>query len=167
MENPIKRFFERPRQKSDSLELNDKEISQLMIDIERVWMSEELPSGGYALVEDLKQLSESDSTQALSSLLLPYLSLNLEERLASVGIAVGELTPNRATPSGVSGYLRSGTPMVLLTLNTPEDFHRPIEIAGAIGRMIYGPNDESIRKFIEAFNSSGALIAFTNPDAIE
>jgi len=167
MENHLKTFFEKPHQKSDSLELNDEEMSQLMLDVDKVWMSDELPEGGYTLVENLKQLTESDSAQELALLLLPYLSLNLEERLASVGIAVGKLTPNKATPSGVRGFLRSGTPMVLISPNAPEDFHRPIEIARAIGQMIYGRNDEPVRKFVEAFNKDGALSTLSISNAIE
>lgn len=162
MENPIKRFFEKPRQRSDSIELSDEEMSQLMLDVDKVWMSEGLPKGGYVLIDNLKQLPEPDAAQVLSSLLAPYLHLNLGDRLGSVGIAVGELTPNISTPSGVRGILRSGTPILLTTHNRPEDFHRPIEIACEIGKMIYGRNDESILKFVRAFDVENALCEDTS-----
>lgn len=167
MENPLKRLFEKPRRRIDSLELSDEEMSQLMLDVDKVWMSDDRPDWGYDLIESLKQLSEPGAAQVLSSLLVPYLSLDLEDRLGSVGIAVGELTPNNSTPSGVRGMLRSGTPILLTTRNSPEDFHRPMEIARAIGQMIYGRNDDAVRKFVEAFSKKGALSEFTHPDAVE
>lgn len=168
MENPLKKFFERPRQKSDSLELSDKEMSQLMIDVDRVWLSDDMPEGGYMLLQTLRQLAEGEAAQTLSSLLSPHLQLDLKQRIISAGIGVGELTSNISLPSGVHGFLRSDHPILLLTNIAPDDYNRPLEIACEIGKMIYGrDNPEAILKFVKAFEANFALTDHTQLKEIE
>lgn len=158
MENPLKRFFEKPDRQSGSLELSDKEESQLMLDLDKVWVSDDMPEGGYMLLQTLRQLPEVDAARTLSSLIIPYLDLDLEERIRATGIGVGELTPNKSMPSGVHGMLRSDHPILLITNNSPEDYNRPLEIACEIGKMIYGrDNPNAILKFVQALDISSAL----------
>ncbi len=168
MENPIKRFFEKPHERSGALELSDKEMSQLMLDLDKVWMSDDMPDGGYMLLQTLRQLSEAEAAQTLSSLLTPNLNLDLKQRIISTGIGVGELTPNVSMPSGVHGMLRSDHPILLLTNNAPDDYNRPLEIACEIGKMIYGrDNPAAILKFVKAFEANFALTDHTQFKGIE
>lgn len=157
MEKGLNRLFERSRKRSNESVMTNKELSQLIEDVDKVWVSDEMPEGGYMLIQSLRQLSESESAQALAELLIPHLDLSLNQRLCSAGIAVGELTPNESTPSGVRGMLRSDHPILLVTENEPDDHYRPIEIAREIGKMIYGRNEDSIMKFVQAFDASAAL----------
>jgi hypothetical protein len=167
MENPIKKFFEKPRKQSDSLELSDEEASQLMLDLDKVWLSDDMPEGGYMLLQTLRQLPETDAARTLSSLLMPHLHLDLKQRIISTGIGVGELTPNISMPSGVHGMLRSDHPILLIANNSPEDYNRPLEIACEIGKMIYGRNNEAILKFVKAFDLGLTLSEDFRPKAIE
>lgn len=166
MENPLKAFIEKIRHPVDSRELNSVEFSQLLADLDKVWMSDELVEGGHELIEYLGELSEREAASALASYLTPYSHLDLKEKLGMVGIAVGELTPGRSTPSGVRGMIRSKTPILLITNDSPKNFHRPIEIARAIGEMIYGEG-EPVHKFVKALNSGFILNEDTQLGAIE
>jgi len=157
MENPLKVLYEKVHGRTDALELKDAERSQLLLDIDKVWMGDNMAEGGYELIMNLQKLPEKQAALEMTSLLAPYLHVSLEQRLTLAGISVGELTPNYATPSGVRGMLRSGSPILLISNESPDDFHRPIEIARAIGEMIYGRNDESVIAFVKAFDIERVL----------
>lgn len=167
MESSIKKFFEKSRQQSGSLELSNKEASQLMLDLDKVWLSDDLPEGGYILLQTLRQLPETDAALTLSSLLIPYLHLDLKQRIMSTGIGVGELTPNKSMPSGVHGMLRSDHPILLIANNLPKDYNRPLEIACEIGKMIYGRNNEAILKFVKALDANLSLTDYDQFKEIE
>ncbi len=163
METSLSKKFEKQNALFKEISLtpqSPKEFSQFIQDIDKVWVSDQNDGtvSGYRVIEDLRELSEKDAALLLSKLLEPHLELDLKERLNALGILVGELTPGRSTPSGVRSVLRSGTPMILITENDSPDFHRPSEIARAIGEMIYGHgNDEAIVKFLRAFDLKSTL----------
>lgn len=152
-------------------EQNPEEFSQFIQDMEDTWMSDQnVGALGYSLIEYLQEIPEEDAALLLSELLKPYLELELHKRLNAVGILVGELTPNRLTPSGVRSILRSGTPMILIAQDNSPDYHRPSEIARAIGEMVYGHDrtkQESVIKFLRAFNLKTTAVDGVSSKPIE
>ncbi|MES2631189.1 MAG: hypothetical protein V4611_04490 [Patescibacteria group bacterium] len=172
METSLRKLFEKHKPVAVDVPLtlrNPKEYAQFTQDIDRTWVSDQNAGAmGYSLMEHLREVPEEDAALLLSELLKPYLELDLNTRLNAVGILVGELTPGRSTPSGVRSILRSGTPMVLMTENNSPDFHRPSEIARAIGEMVCGHgNEEAIVKFLRAFDPKVTLEDGTQPNSIE
>ena len=65
------------------------------------------------------------------------------DRLGILGVACGELRPNKALPSGVVGIWRSTLPVILMTQEAPTKFNRAEEIGRALGRLISRNDDWS------------------------
>lgn len=172
MENPFKQLVEKYSRVSEDVPItpkSPKEYAQFIQDIDTTWMSaQEVAMGGYELMQHLQALPEEDAALLLSALIEPYLNLSLDKRLNAVGMMVGELRPGRLTPSGVRSTLRSGFPMILTTEIESPEYHRPTEIARAIGEMVCGhANKEGVIKFMQAFDVHNALGDSSHPKAIE
>ena len=171
MDNSFKNLIEKLQPINVAIPLSErspKEYAQFINDMDKTWMSDQEAIGGYQLMEHLQELPEEDAALLLTSLLEPHLDLGLNERLNAVGIMVGELTPGPSTPSGVRSILRLGTPMILITEFESSAYHRPSEIARAIGEMVCGHSDsEAIVKFLRAFDANMALVDATYFKEIE
>lgn len=151
----IRKFsFERLLKLKRTPKLQGEYMAQLIDDVERLYMGDEVVTGEKVpFLMSLQGESEKDAALTVMAYLTPHRQLSLQERLEVIGVSLGELTPNDAIPNGVKNFYRSANPMILMTREAPEDYHRPIEIAQAIGRLLYGTqNVESVTKFVQAFD---------------
>ena len=126
--------------------LTGPEISRFAGDVDRLWLSsaiDEIDDSDY--IEELSKLSTEEAIDSLTKELDNDNETKLEARLGSLGIALGELTPNKGIPSGAVGIWRTGVPMILLRPDVLKASDGGYKISKAIGSLlaINGTVDET------------------------
>lgn len=117
----------------------DKDASQLLEDVDRIWRFGACCEDDGRFLRDLALFPPDAAADLfLDRMRQEAVSAGLPERLGSVGIVVGSLTPNRAAPSGVYGIWRSTMPIVLLDRRTRLDADMLHKVAREIGHLVYG-----------------------------
>jgi hypothetical protein len=127
MENWINQAAEKRTRSQLLPELKGKDFSQFVADIDKVWLHGKIVENNDTMLETLETIPESDAAQIIVACIAPLQGAELSDKLAAIGISIGELTDNRSIPSGVHG---------------------------AIGEMIYGKNTQSVAKFMQQFNAT-------------
>lgn len=133
---------------------------KLMSDIDRVWRGPQHPSVGGDLLNDAAKLAP---TQA-ADLLLDHMpkSVNpvtLSQRLDSIGIALGTLTPSFGAKGDARSLWRSTLPVMLVSKHPRRNALLAREIAEQVGYLIYGstrgePDHRQVRDFANEFQQA-------------
>lgn len=120
--------------------LSERQSSQFMADVDRVWLAPGSPRGDAHLLVVASTMPPSEAAEFLLEQMDGGTQVgSLTNRLGAIGIAVGTLTPNRGVPKGVRGIWRSTLPIVLVTGHPPRRVSRAWEVAEQVGYLIYGP----------------------------
>lgn len=120
-----------------------EDLSQLMQDVDKVWMSDRSPSGDPVILRELSGDQPGEAAEKFRQYLIATDAITLADRIDPVGIALGILTKNRGIPSGVKAVWRSDLPVLLVTEEVPVNYDRALEIARELGALIYHGQPES------------------------
>ncbi|NCU37642.1 hypothetical protein EOL96_01080 [Candidatus Saccharibacteria bacterium] len=140
------------RRAAGQLEL--KELSLLMSDVDTVWCRDDVPVGDCEILHQLAHVAPRQAADTFRERLSETGAIQLEDRLNAVGIACGVLRTNGGVPGGVYGIWRSTLPVLLLSEQAPSNYDRATEIARGIGGIIYGPEVELVDEFAESIYGS-------------
>ena len=119
-----------------------KRLSALAMDADRTWMSATDPPGNPELLRESANLPPEEAARVVGQKMRDSAGRSLEVRLGALGIALGELTPNRAIPDGVYGLWRSELPMLLVTFKKRRQVPSSYLLAQQIGSLIFEPSSQ-------------------------
>ncbi len=146
--------------------MTKQELAQLAQDVDKRWTANEaLPGVGqedWNIGQQFQEWAEL-APEVVMGAIHEFSSFNdevaLTNRLGALGIAYGELTPNKGIPGGVYGVWRSDTPMILATPDAPPTTNRAYEIARAIGDLIYRQNEASALALAQQLEPNFVMVA--------
>ncbi len=128
-----------PRRLRGGPVFNPRTLSQLMADVDRVWLAPHPPSRDASLLVAAAGLEPEEAARFLLAR-VPHQNegVGLAEGLDAIGIALGTLTTNRGARRGVRGLWRSTLPIVLVSTQPRRKSSMPREIAEQVGYLLYG-----------------------------
>lgn len=125
----------RPRLRKRS---DRRRTARLMSDVDRVWLREGQPSGDSSYLVMAGIMEPQDAVDMLRQVFDAITVPTLDDQLDVLGIAVGDLSSGDQGAAPVGAVWRSTLPVLLVTPAAKHDPEALLDIATAIGRLVYG-----------------------------